>query len=201
MNHFEISHLPWVRLFLVPGQAGDWFTIYPVLPWLGITALGMALGRELIKDRKQAYRKALITGVVFLVLFVFIRSFGGYGNFIPPVDSGWISFLNMVKYPPSLAFTLLFLGIDLLLIVLFARLGESLKKWGQPLLIFGGTALFFYFMHWFLLNQFGQFFPGGTSLPVMYAFWALIMVLLYPICRSYLNFKRKTDPESLWRLF
>jgi uncharacterized membrane protein len=201
MNSLGLGHLPAVRMFLVPGQAGDWFTIYPVLPWLGIAALGMAFGRELLKDRQQAYRKALIAGLVFMGLFVVVRSFGEFGNFIPTVDAGWIAFLNMVKYPPSLGFILLTLGIDLLLIVLFAKLGERLKKWGQPLLTFGGTALFFYFMHWFMLNQLASFFPEGTGLPIMYVCWALVLVLLYPICRSYLRFKRETVPESFWRLF
>jgi uncharacterized membrane protein len=201
MINLEVSHLPIVRLFLVPGQAGDWFTIYPVIPWLGIAALGMAFGREILKDRKRAYRKAFIAGLLSLGLFAVVRSVGEFGNFIPPVGTSWIDFLNLVKYPPSLGFTLLTLGIDLLLIVLFAKLGERLKKWGQPLLAFGGAALFFYFMHWFLLNQFATFFLEGTSLPIMYACWALIVVMLYPVCRSYVNFKRKTAPESIWRLF
>jgi uncharacterized membrane protein len=201
MNNLGIGHLPVVRMFLVPGQAGDWFTIYPILPWLGIAALGMAFGRELLKDRTQAYRKTLIAGVVFLMLFVLVRSVGEFGNFIPSAGAGWIDFLNMVKYPPSLGFTLLTLGIGLLLIVLFAKLGERLKRWGRPLLVFGGTALFFYFMHWFLLIQFSSFFPNGTSLPIMYLVWALIAVLLFPICSTYLDFKRETTPESFWRLF
>ena len=190
-----------VRLLLLPGQTGDWFVLYPIIPWFGIAALGMAFGRELLKDRNQAYRKALVAGVILLVLFVLVRSFGKFGNFIPSADTGWIAFLNLVKYPPSLAFTSLTLGIDLLLIVLFARLSERLKSWGKPLLIFGGTALFFYFMHWFLLIQISSFSPNGSSLPVMYLVWALIVVLLFPICRTFLHFKQGTSPESFWRLF
>jgi uncharacterized membrane protein len=201
MIDLNISHLPLVRLFLVPGQTGDWFIIYPILPWLGIAVLGMAFGRELLKDRGRAYWKALVFGLNFLLLFVFVRLFGEFGNFISPAGSSWIDFLNLVKYPPSLGFTLLNLGIVLLLIVLFARLEERLEKWGQPLLVLGGTALFFYFMHWFLLNQFSPLFPEGTSLPTMYLCWALVLGLLYPVCRSFFIFKRNTAPESIWRLF
>jgi uncharacterized membrane protein len=201
VTDLRIDQLLLVRLFLLPGQTGDWFVIYPILPWLGIATLGMAFGRELLKDRQQAYRKALVAGVAFLMLFVLVRLVGEFGNFIPPVGTGWIAFLNMVKYPPSLGFTMLTLGLALLLIVLFAKLGERLKKWGQPLLVFGGTALFFYFMHWFLLIQFSSFFPEGTSLPIMYLIWALIVVLLFPICRNYWHFKRESAPESFWRLF
>lgn len=201
MIDLGIHYPPLVRLFLVPGQTGDWFTIYPVIPWLGIATLGMAFGRELLKDRKRAYYKALIAGSIFLALSVLVRSLGGFGNFKSPAGAGWIDFLNMVKYPPSLGFTLLTLGIVLLLIVLFTRLGERLAKWGQPLLAFGGTALFFYFMHWFLLDHFDPLVPKGTSLPIMYVCWALILVLLYPVCRSYMKFKRGTPPDSVWRLF
>jgi uncharacterized membrane protein len=201
MINLGINYPPLVRLFLVPGYTGDWFTIYPILPWLGIAALGMAFGREILKDRKRAYRATLIAGSIALVLFVLVRSLDGFGNFQSPAGDGWIDYLNMVKYPPSLAFTLLTVGIILLLIYLTARLGERLAKWGQPLLVFGGTALFFYFMQWFLLNQFNQLFPGGTNLAVMYACWVLLLVLLYPICRGYMVFKRGTSPESVWRLF
>jgi len=190
-----------VRLLLLPGQTGEWFVIYPILPWLGTAVLGMAFGRELLKDRQLAYQKALAAGLALLVLFVLVRSAGKFGNFIPPADTGWIAYLNLVKYPPSLGFTSLTLGIDLLLIVFFARLSERLKSWGKPLLVFGGTALFFYFMHWFLLFQFSSFFPEGTNLAIMYLMWAILVVLLFPICKTYLNFKREISPESLWRLF
>ena len=76
-----------------------------------------------------------------------------------------------------------------------------MEKWGKPLLVYGGTALFFYFMHWFLLNQFAIYFPKGSSLVIMYLFWGLTLVLLYPVCRSFMTFKRETKPESLGRLF
>jgi uncharacterized membrane protein len=201
MINLGINYPPLVRLFLVPGYTGDWFTIYPIIPWLGIAVLGMAFGREILKDRKGAYQGALMAGSIALTLFVLVRSLGGFGNFRSPAGNGWIDYLNVVKYPPSLAFTLLTVGIILLLIYLTARLGERLTKWGQPLLVFGGSALFFYFMQWFLLNQFNQLFPEGTDLPIMYACWGLILVLLYPICRSYRIFKRGTSPESVWRLF
>ena len=138
---------------------------------------------------------------ILLGLFVLMRSLGGFGNFHPPASRDWISFFNMVKYPPSLTFTLFTLGILVLLIGLFPRLGKRIKTIGQPLLSFGSTALFFYFMHWFLLNQFSALFPEGTNLPLMYASWALVVVLLYPICSTYHAFKRKAKPESTWRLF
>jgi uncharacterized membrane protein len=200
MIDIGINYPPAVRLFFVPGTTGDWFTIYPVIPWLGIAALGMAFGRQLLKDREIAYRQGLQTGLILLVLFMVVRSVGGFGNFKPAIGSGWIDYLNVVKYPPSLGFTLFTLGIDLVLIYIFHRVSAGLAKWGKPLLVFGQTALFTYFMHWFMLAGLGDFFPVGTSLIVMYAGWALALVALYPISLNYGRFKRSTKPESVWRL-
>jgi uncharacterized membrane protein len=188
------------RLMFVPGATGDWFILYPVVPWLGIAVLGMAFGRELLGDRQRAYRRAGWAGLASLALFVLVRSVGGFGNFHPPA-AGWIGFLNVTKYPPSLSFTLLALGLVLLLVRLSALAGEGWNRWRQPLLTFGRVALFFYFAHWYLLARGQLLFPLGSSLPVMYASWAVVLVIVYPICQRYEAFKRETAPESAWRLF
>jgi uncharacterized membrane protein len=201
MIDLEIYYPPLVRLFLVPGQSGDWFTIYPIFPWLGITLLGMAFARELKRNHDRAIRGAMITGMIFLALFGLIRAVGGYGNFQPPAGSGWIDFLNMIKYPPSLAFTLSTLGTLLLFIVLFDRIEKRWNKRWLPLIVFGQTALYFYFMHWFLLDNLSPIFPEGSNLLVMYICWAILILLLYPLCRGYRKFKQSTAPESIWRFF
>ena len=38
---------PLLRMLLIPGHTGVWTIFYPTIPWLGITGLGMVLGRLL----------------------------------------------------------------------------------------------------------------------------------------------------------
>jgi uncharacterized membrane protein len=196
-----IGFTPLTRLLLVPGYSGDWTVLYSIVPWLGVTALGMAFGRDLVRDRGKAMRRALSAGVVFLLLFPVVRLVGGFGNFCPPAGPGWIDFLNVVKYPPSLVFILLTLGGDLVLIYLFDRAGEKLERWVKPLLVFGGTALFFYFVHWYVYSAIGLFFLQiSGNLPLVYLGWGAGLLMLYPICVSYRAFRRRTALNSTWRM-
>jgi formate hydrogenlyase subunit 3/multisubunit Na+/H+ antiporter MnhD subunit len=113
-----------------------------------------------------------------------------------------MDFFHVTKYPPSIAFLLLNLGVILLLLSLFARVGEKAKKWGRPLLVFGQSSLFFYLLHLYLYGIIGLFFaPQGTGILWMYVFWAVGLILLYPLCLKYGRFKRKKSPESIWRFF
>jgi len=121
----------------------NWINLYPVLPWLSITLLGMALGKELLRDSKAAYQKVFIFGGVCLILFPVVRYVSGFGNFQPYNGNHWIAFLNVVKYPPSLVFTLMALGINGMLLVVFERFEGWLGHLKTPLLVFGKTALFF----------------------------------------------------------
>jgi hypothetical protein len=143
----------------------------------------------------------LWAGICFLALFIAVRAIGGFGNFQPANGSGWIDFLNVIKYPPSLVFTLLTLGVDLILLYLFAKAHHFFTKWMKPLPLFGKTALYFYFAHWLLLSALGSVFYyfKFKSLTLMYLGWVLVLLSLYPICRQYLDFKQKTTSDSLWR--
>lgn len=190
-----------LRLLLFAGRTGAWHVLYPVVPWLGIAGLGLVFGQELIHNRERAYRFAAIVGAAFLLLFALTRWLGGLGDFHPLDRPGWIAFLNVTKYPPSLAFILLTLGADLLLLALFSRAGEGLKIGGHPLLTFGRTALFFYIAHLYLYAYIGFSFPRGTSLPQMYPFWAMGLLIFYPVCWGYGKFKQRTAPDSFWRFF
>jgi len=195
----DVPFHPLLRLLFIPGQTGPLLVVYPAVAWLPCTIFGMAFGRWLLDDREAAFRRACLTGVLFLGLFVSIRALGEIGNLLPP-RPGWIGFFNVVKYPPSLTFLLLTLGVDLLVVAAFERwrLGES--AWSRPLLVFGGVPLFFFFAHLWLYAAIGRFFPAGTTLPRMYAFWLLGLVLLYWPCRWYGDFKRKRPAGSIFRM-
>lgn len=192
---------PLARVLMIPGHTGAWVVIYPVVPWLAFTCLGMVFGRLLLRDPRRAFRTAVFTGAAFLLLFVAVRLAGSFGNFHPPADGSWIAFLNVTKYPPSLAFLLITLGMNLLLLGALHKYQRRLDGMTRPLLVFGGTALFFYFAHLYLYMLLGLAFPRGAGLPTMYGVWLLGLLLLYPLCRSYAAFKRGKPAESLWRMF
>jgi uncharacterized membrane protein len=194
-----IYYRPLSYLFLVPQGVGQWFIIYPTLPWLSITLLGMVLVKELLIDKEKAFLRALWAGVICLVLFVILRAIGGFGNFQPAEGSGRIEFLNAIKYPPSLVFTLITLGVDMIALYLFVKAHPFFSRWVRPLPLFGKTALYFYFAHWLLLGALGVafYFLKWKSLPLMYAGWAFVLLLLIPICRWYRDFKQKTALNSV----
>jgi uncharacterized membrane protein len=192
---------PIARLLLIPGLTEPIVVNYPLVPWLGVACLGMAFGRWLLADSAEVYRWALAIGAASLLSFVAVRLSGGFGNIRPIEGTGWVAFLNVVKYPPSIVFLLLTLGVDLLILGLLARAGDRLATWGQPLLIFGNSPLFFYIAHLYLYGTIGLAIAReGMEIARMYPFWLAGLVVLYVLCRWYGTFKRRQAPDSLWRL-
>lgn len=131
-------------------------TTYPVLPWIGVIALGYGLGPWFANGAQPALRQRylLLAGVAALVGFVVLRAVNGYGE--KPwqaYDSGvqtLMSFFNVTKYPPSLLFLALTLGIGLLLLLAFERVGH--KRWIAVLATFGAVPMFFYLLHLYVLK-------------------------------------------------
>ena len=195
----DTLYSPILRLLLIPGQTNTMQVYYPLLPWMGLTGAGIAFGRTLLQNKRLASQIAGITGSVFVLLSIILRSFGGFGNFHAPDGSGWINFLNLTKYPPSLTFLLLTLGLLLLLITLFMKITPRLKP-GNPLLVFGKVALFVYITHLYLFALVGFLFPTGTYLWLMYLLWLGGLALLYPLSKAYRKFKQRTALDSFWRM-
>jgi uncharacterized membrane protein len=192
------SNFGWfTHLFLLPGGVIDpaggmlLWSNYPVLPWLELVVFGLLFGRWLLEDPNQAYRRAWKLGLLFLAAFLIVRTLDGFGNIRPRLSDGWMDFFNPVKYPPSISFTLMTTGANLLLLWLFARtraIGEGLF---QPLIVFGQAPLFFYVTHLFLYAGLGALIaPQGASLPAMLPLWLLGLILLYPMCLGFRRLKR-----------
>ncbi|WP_339545833.1 DUF1624 domain-containing protein [Pseudomonas sp. RA_35y_Pfl2_P32] len=131
-------------------------TSYPVLPWIGVIGLGYALGPWFAQASDAAWRQRalLIGGVAALAGFVGLRLLNGYG------DKPWaqgdstlqtlMSFFNITKYPPSLLFITLTLGLGLLLLRGFERRQGS--RWILALSVFGSAPMFFYLLHLYVLK-------------------------------------------------
>ena len=192
-------HIPWTilheRSWIEVSEHLRLRTTYPVLPWIGVIALGYGLGPWFAKATQPLVRQRylLIAGVGALVSFVLMRAANGYGE--QPwhaYDSGVLtvmSFFNITKYPPSLLFLTLTLGIGLLLLLAFERAGQ--QRWIGVLAVFGAAPMFFYLLHlyvlkvlyvacvaWFGLNH-GSYF-GFDSVGAVWLTALLLPLALYP---------------------
>ena len=197
---------PLPRLLLIPGGDPALWVNYPVLPWLGLATMGMVFGHWLVDDERpadatrRAFERALGLGAALVLAFVVLRYLDGFGNVRPREGNTWIDFLNVVKYPPSVTFTLLTMGVNLALLGLFARAGERLRQFLQPLAVLGRVPLFFYLTHLFLYAGLGLWLtPGGTSIPRMYPYWLLGLLILYPLCLWYGRLKQRQPANSVLR--
>lgn len=198
-EYADAAYSPLARMVLVPGQTGMLLVLYPLLHWVGIAGLGLAFGKWIVRDRAGAFRWLPVMGMGCLIFFAVLRALG-LGDLHAPDGGGWIAFLNVTKYPPSLVFILFTLGVDLLLLALLSRLDLLLAPRG-PLLVFGKAALFFYVLHLYLYAFVGVAFPGRDSLGVTCMAWLVGLALLYPLCRWYGRFKARTAASSIWRFF
>ena len=191
-------------LLIRPGgmsEVGLWSN-YPILPWLELVIFGLAFGQWLAADAPQAYRRALILGCAFLLAFVVLRALDGFGNIRSRTGNTWIDFFNVVKYPPSMTFTLLTMGVNLILLNAFARAGEKMQPVLNALAVFGRAPLFFYTLHLFLYAAIGWLFtPRGTSIPAMLPFWLLGLLILYPLCLWFGRLKQRQPATSILRFF
>jgi uncharacterized membrane protein len=195
---------------------------YPPVPWLGIMLVGFACGPLFgISPEK---RKALFlkTGLTCLALFILLRSSNFYGDPFPwGIQKNnlftFLSFINVTKYPPSLLYCCLTLGL-MWLILSFA---EGLKNtFSRVIILYGQVPLFYYLMHWYLLHtllvilllfqgfqwsdlDFGPFHfgrpqqPSGVGLGAVYLIWLSVVAGLYPLCRWYGSYRTR-HPEKKW---
>jgi uncharacterized membrane protein len=203
-------------IFFTPTVYG--LVLYPLIPWIGVLAAGYAFGAVYRLEAERRRRILFKLGIALLAIFVLLRSVNVYGD---PSRWGMqnnaiftvLSFLNVSKYPPSLLFLLLTLGAAILALPWFERIEKG--RLSRIFITFGRVPLFFYFGQWvavhvlatlagYLAGQpVGWLFispldrpspnPGnlGFSLWVVYVFWFLGLLLLYPLCRWFAEVKRR----------
>ncbi len=193
----------YLKLMLIhPGGTGGLMSNYPILPWLGLVTFGMAFGAWLRADSREAFKRALWIGGAFLLGFVVLRAFDGFGNIRPREGNTWIDFLNLVKYPPSITFILLTMGVNLAVLGALSRLNEVGQRILQPVAVIGRAPLFFYLLHLIQYAGLGLWLtPEGTSLTVMYFYWLACFISFYPLCLWYGRFKHRQPVDSLLRFF
>ena len=185
-----------MRLLFIPGQTGFATVMYPPVPWLAPAGFGILLARAIARKPSFVETRAAAVGALLVATFIVLRTAGlGEYHEAPP---GLIGFLSLTKYPPSLDFLLVTLGVDLILLVLCTR---PMPEWfTRPLQVFGQVPLFFYLLHLYVFGALSWLFRTGASFGVMYLIWAAALGILYPACRWYARFKASRPMTSLWRL-
>ena len=137
----------------------------------------------------------LVAGGIGLSVFAVLRGLNSYGNmWLLREDHSLVQWLHVSKYPPSITFTALELGLMALCLYVFFRYQRTLtgapRAW-NPLMVFGQTALFFYIFHMHILGLVG--FLTGTigqlGLPGTYLFTLGILALMYPLCVRFRRYK------------
>lgn len=203
------------------------FVVYPFLPWLGLMILGYCLGVWFKAGVSAEQRKKwlLYAGSALITLFVVLRILNVYGDPHPwevqkTALLSFFSFINVHKYPPSLQYISVFIGISMFLLAWL----ENAKNWFTDVMkVFGRTAFFYYILHWYLVHALaGIYFfirghhmseaiesaknvpflfmvPGeGLGLLPLYLIWIMVIAILYPICKRYDAYK--TNHREKWWL-
>jgi uncharacterized membrane protein len=173
---------------------------YPILPWLELVLFGLFFGARMTKNPSQILRFAPGLGLICLLAFGVLRSLDGFGNIRPMQSTDWIGFLNVVKYPPSMTFTLLTMGVNLLLLGGLARLEKRSVILQKYLAVFGREPLFFYLFHLYLYLGLGILLtPAGSSIQAMYPLWFVGVVILYGLCLGYTFWKQRNREIGFFR--
>ena len=131
---------------------------YPLLPWMGVMALGYCFGGLYTKDFNVNMRKKwlLYLGLGSTALFFILRGINIYGDLVPWTTQKntiytIMSFFNVTKYPPSLSFLLVTLGPALL----FLYATETIKnRFTDFFLVFGRVPFFYYVLHILIIHFF-----------------------------------------------
>ncbi len=208
---WHVLHLPG---FAIPGKL---FIGYPLIPWVAVMALGFVLADVYQWDAARRRRFLIRSGALATAAFVAIRYMNGYGNPFPwsPQRTPALtvaSFLNVMKYPPSLDFLLMTLGPVLIALALVEGVRNRVTEW---LSVYGRVPLFYYVVHIFVahavavsiaLVQGGELrripvvsnpelIPAwyGVSLPGVYLAWAFVVAVMYVPCHWYAGIKARRN--------
>ena len=199
---------------------------YSLLPWIAVMSLGYCFGSLYETTFNVQKRKRILNnlGIGSLLLFCILIAFNSYGHPVKWTNYGdtsktIMSILDVNKYPPSLLYLLITLGGTFL----FLANAEKLKgKVVDFFCIFGRVPFFYYIIHIFLIHFIAVFateFIGfgwkimvsmpkfvtrveglkgyGFNLITVYLIWIFVIVLLYPLCKKFDNYKQ-SHKEKWW---
>ena len=129
----------------------------------------------------------------------------------------FLSFMNVTKYPPSLLFDLVTLGI---MFLIFAIAEKANSRAGNVVSVYGKVPMFYFLVHFYFIHlvliailflqgfhwsdlsfasgAFGrpQGLQSGVSLLLVYVIWISVVIILYKPCVWYGRYK--TTHKQWW---
>jgi uncharacterized membrane protein len=192
---------------------------YPLIPWIGVMLCGFGAAPLFELPARLRQRALRIAGASMILGFVALRLLDAYGD-----PNHWqaqpdgalrtvLDFMNVTKYPPSLAYLLATLGPA----ALVCAQAERWSGWVKDQFVMLGRVPFaFYAVHFFLIHALAvllgvlqgfpaaaffdvyYFFPKGYGVPLwgVYLVWMLVITLLYPWARYVAGVKARR--RSWW---
>ena len=174
---------------------------YVLLPWFGVALLGWGVAPWLVTASRAVMRRL---GMVLLFGFALYRgpSWTDPDPWAP--QSTWsmtlADFLNPSKYPPSLCFLLLTLGVAALVFAVSMRAHGQLMNMLQTV---GRVPMFVYLIHLPMAHLMGNVFAWiahgtarvpateGVSIALIVGAWLVLLALLWPVCRRWDGLKQE----------
>jgi uncharacterized membrane protein len=187
----------WTFLFVGGMGAGHMVCAYPLVPWLSMMLLGWVLGRWLVArpERGLQARTYVLLGMGLLAAFAVVRGIDRYGNWNLHRDSlSPLQWLHVAKYPPSLAYTCLELGLAFLGLAGFTAIDDPSRprRALAPLGLLGATAFFYYVLHVHVLALAEALLGLDTHTEGLAKTWtaaAAVLAVLYVPCMWYRRYK------------
>lgn len=217
----QFGNFGWLWSFLhkpgyvaINADLGFWFA-YPLIPWVGVMALGYLFGMVLQKPAEERDRLLLRMGLAAIAGFLVLRGINVYGDPGPWSTQArggvytLLSFLNVQKYPPSLLYLLMTLGPAMALLPLLEKARGRLT---DIFIVFGRVPFFYYILHLYLIHltvSIWAYFsfhvttspmiwwfsevPEGysTSLLRVYLVWGLTSLAIYWPCKWFVGIRRR----------
>lgn len=194
------------------------FIGYPIVPWVGVMALGYCLGSMYEPKVDAALRKKFLlrTGVAAILIFAVLRYTNWYGDPFKWSEQSSatltvLSFFNVMKYPPSLLYLLITLGPALVFLSLSEKAGNGIAN---RIKVIGRVPMFYYLVHLYLIhlaamiaaelsgydwsnmvltnwiNTEPSLVGYGFSLVTVYAIWIALVAVLYMLCKPYDRYRQ-----------
>ncbi len=118
--------------------------------------MGYCAGKFFTPDFPVAQRKKILlyTGLGLIALFFVLRFINAYGDPVPwttqtTATRTIFSFFNVNKYPPSLMYMTITIGIAMIALVLLEHVRTPVTEFAK---VFGQVPFFYYVLHFFLIH-------------------------------------------------
>jgi uncharacterized membrane protein len=192
--------------------------LYCLVPWIGVMAAGYGFGAILMREPGERDRLCLRIGLSLTALFLLAA--GGAVLFQRAPDDAppaLFRMLNQNKYPASQLFLMMTLGPT---IALMPAAGRMTGWFARTLGTFGRVPMFYYLLHIPLIHAIslvvwklrdgvagderfatapfvGMPEEARWGLPLLYAVFAVVVAILYPLCGWYAGVRTTRQRRSV----